>query len=75
MRLRGLILLVPVVVLQGCQWRVGPSHGSESLTLARRAAAEDGTRRFAAGVAQDVSQKSPIAGPGILRMDPSFSRC
>jgi hypothetical protein len=53
-----LILVVALLECPGCRYAV---DNSQSLTPVRRAAVEDGVRRFTVTVAHDVTQEGPVA--------------
>jgi hypothetical protein len=70
MRPRSLLLLVPAVALFGCRGVVVDTF--QHFTPAQRATAEEGVRRFAANVAQDVTQDGPMAWGKHFSGSPSF---
>ena len=72
MRVRKWILLIPAIASlasQGCHYS---ADNSRSLTPARRAAVEDGVRRFTGTVAQDVTQEGPMAWRKHFADSPDF---
>lgn len=72
MRVRGWALLMPMVGLLGCQGDSFMVHSRTPLTPERRAAVEDGVRRFAATVAHDVTKDGPIAWGKHFEEGPEF---
>lgn len=72
MRVRRWILLLPVVGLLGCQGHRFFVDNVQTFTPARRAAVEEGVRRFAATVAHDVTQDGPIAWRKHFSDSPAF---
>lgn len=72
MRVRKWMLLIPVVASlegQGCRHSFDDSR---SLTPVRRAAVEDGVRRFTGTVAHDVSEEGPVAWRKHFADSPAF---
>ena len=72
MRVRKWMLLMPVIASLGCQGCRYSADNSRSLTPARRAAVEDGVRRFTVTVAQDVTQEGPMAWRKHFADSPGF---
>ena len=72
MRLWSWILLMAVVASIGCQGQRDTGGNGPSLTPERKAAVEDGVRRFVLRLAQDVTQEGPAAWRKEFADTPSF---
>jgi len=72
MRVCGWVLAVLALASLGCNAHVDAFHGAQALTAERRAAVEDGVRRFTGAVAHDVSQDGPIAWGKYFSDRPDF---
>ena len=73
MRVRtGIPILLLTVVLLGRLGGRAAADNAPSLTPARRAAVEDGVRRFTAIVARDVTQEGPMAWRKYFADRPEF---
>lgn len=55
------ILLVPLLVLMGCQGRHDSADKGSAFSPAQKATVEEGVRHFVASVAQDVTREGPVA--------------
>jgi hypothetical protein len=72
MRLRRLILLIPVITSIDCHRHHHFADEAHSLTPERKAAVEDSVRQFVSNVAHDVTQDGPIAWRKHFSDSPAF---